>query len=166
MQDLAINIKRSSMGSSNGATMVRLPQTSIRSSTKLLSRRLITQFFPSLARFWLIKMLNASPPNSKLPPSKWTRLINNSHRLKSGQCLYIIQMRFRLSNSLYGSNKIHRLLVIPHNLKEIGKNSNKLPIICSRARAKCILSSIMRHCLSKSLHTSNKSHRLKNRKIL
>ena len=146
------------MGSSNGATMVRILQTSIRCSTKLLSRRqmLITQFFPSLARFWL----KHSQFNSKIQLSKRTRLINNNHRLKNRKIPYYIQMRFRLSNSLYGSNKIYRLLVILQNLLEILKNSNKLPITCSRARAKCILSSRMHHSLSNSLHSSRNSSRL------
>ena len=117
---------------------------------------LITQFFPSLARFWL----KHSQFNSKMPLSKRTRLINNSHRLKNRKIPFYIQMRFRLSNSLYGSNKIYRLLAILQNLLEIFKNSNKLPITCSRARAKCILSSRMRHSLSNSLHRSKSSRLL------
>ncbi len=146
MQDLASFLKRSSMGNINGASMVRLPQTSIRSSTKLLSRHqmLITQFFPLLARFWPIQMLNASPPNSKLTPSKWIRLIN----------------------SLFGSNKIYRLLVIHQKWLEISRKTKRLYITRCIARIKVILSSKMRHCQSKSLNSSNDSHRLMNGKIL
>ena len=115
------------MGKINGATIVRFPQTSIRCSTPFLSRHqmLITQFLA------LASLFRHSLSKSK-PPSKWTRCIN----------------------SLHGSSKIHRSMVIPQNLLEISGKLNKLDLV-SLIRKNSLKSS-----QSNSLHSSNNSHRL------
>jgi len=112
------------MGSSHGTTTLRFLQTLFRLNTNLLSRSqfLITQFLTRLARFWLIQMLNASPLNSKPPPSKLTRFSNNRHRLKSGNSKHNSKMCYIQSHRLHGCRNSSKLVVIPQNLLILKNN--------------------------------------------